>query len=252
MLFAGRACRPPDSVVLRTPPAERYSRPALARIPIWKAVSSGIADLVVFREPKTNLRCRRGGTWRLYVTPSPKEVAILKPKVVAWLLIGVVLLVLSSLSHSGHFRGPFTVKLELSHMPQLNEEVALICSVASTEDVDSARVAFWIPETLNVKVVKGERTRYCSFRKNEIKEFKLLVSFPDEGIFLWVASARLLPGGAIGNSTRLIVKTYKDKKAVLLESIPWRLPKNVWIDPGRPGLRDSIEAVIGSLRVIQR
>jgi hypothetical protein len=156
---------------------------------------------------------------------------MLKPKIITLLCIGVVLLAFSSLSHSGHFRGPFTVKLELSQMPRLNEEVALICSVTSNRDVDSAKITFWAPETLNVKVIKGEKIHYCGFRKNQTRVFKLIVSFPDEGIFVWTASAYLHPRSLIGNYTQLIIKTYKDGKAVLLETMPWKLPDNVFVDP---------------------
>ena len=176
-----------------------------------------------------------------------------KSKLLSLLFAGAVLLALSGFASSTKLTGPFKVKLELSHMPQLNEQVALICSVTSNMDVDTAMVKFWIPDTLNVKVVKGQKIRYCSFQKNKTKEFKLTVSFQNEGIFILGVYARLFaPGGAsISNSTQLIVKTYKDKKAVLLESMPWKLPKNVGFGPRRPGFRDSIEARAGSLIIKQ-
>ena len=178
---------------------------------------------------------------------------MLRIKILSLFILGLIVLVLSSFTSADKPTGPFKVKLEISKLPMLNEEVALICTVTSTEDVDSVEVSFWFSDTAMIKVVKGDRKQYTKFKTDEAKEFRLIVSFPKEGAFGIVAGAtRFYRGfGAEGNKARLYVKTYKNKKAVLLESLPWKLPDNVRF-PGRPGLRDSIAAWACSLKIKEK
>jgi hypothetical protein len=182
-----------------------------------------------------------------------KEYIMLKIKIPFLLLLIITMLAFANLISADKPTGPFKVKLEISKLPMLNEEVALICTVTSTENVDSVEVSFWFSDTTMVKVVKGNRKQYTKFKKDETKEFRLVVSFPKEGAFGIVAGAtRFFRGfGAEGNKARLYIKTYENKKAVLLESLPWKLPDNVRF-PGRPGLRDSIAAWACSLKVKEK
>lgn len=178
---------------------------------------------------------------------------MLKTKTLSLLLLGTALLAFASHASADKPTGLFKVKLEISKLPMLNEEVALICTVTSTQNVDSAVVSFWFSDTTMVKVIKGNRSQYCKFKKDGIKEFKLMVSFQKEGALeIAVNASRFFwKFGAEGNLAELFLKTYEDKKAVLLESLPWKLPDKV-IFPGRPGLRDSIAARACSLKIKEK
>jgi hypothetical protein len=194
---------------------------------------------------------------------------MLKAKVLSLFFAGAVLLVFAGVDSADKPTGPFGVKLEISHLPQLNEEVALICSVTSVIEVDSGLVSFWIrdvsfrdpslPDTFCrdtsiVKLLECREKHYCKFKRGETKEFKWKFSFTTEGIFVLIACAdQFFPtSGAQGNFAHLTVKTYKDKKAVLLERIPWTLPDKAFYDLRFPGRRDSVAARAGSLRIKQR
>jgi len=178
---------------------------------------------------------------------------MLKTKILVLLILGGVVLLLTGLTPADKPTGPFKVKLEISKLPMLNEEVALICTVMSSQNVDSAVAGFWFSDSTMVKVIKGNRIQYCKFKKDETKEFKLVVCFPKEGAFGIVAGATRFfrRFGAEGNDTHIDIKTYKDRSAVLLESLPWKLPDNVRF-PGRPGLRDSIAAWACSLKIKEK
>ena len=178
---------------------------------------------------------------------------MLKIKILSLLIVGGVVLLLTGLTPADKPTGPFKVKLEISKLPMLNEEVALICTVTSTENVDSAVVGFWFSDTTMVKVIEGNKSQYCKFKKDETKEIKLTISFQKEGAFEIAAVVQRFfrEGGGDRNASELFIKTYKDKKAVLLESLPWKLPDKV-IFPGRPGLRDSIAAKACSLKIKEK
>jgi hypothetical protein len=177
-----------------------------------------------------------------------------KAKVLSLFFAGVVLLAFTGAGSTDKPTGPFGVKLEISHLPQLNEEAALICSVTSVIEVDSGLVGFWATDTSVVKLVKGQKEHYCKFKKGETKEFKWTISFTNEAILeLGACAHQFFPtSGAQGNCANMYVKTYKDKKAVLLERMPWTLPDKAFYDLRFPGRRDSVAASSGSLRVKQR
>ena len=178
---------------------------------------------------------------------------MLKAGVFPLLFIGAVLLALSSFTSSTEPVGPFDVKLEISHLPRLNEEVALICSVTSPRDLDSVEVAFWWSDTAMVKVIKGQKKHYCRFKKDETKVFELTVTFPAEGVFFVIGYAKAFFGtsGIMSNQAYFYIKTYKDKTAVLLESMPWKpSEKSLRLLP--PTLRDSITTRACSLRIKRR
>ncbi len=180
--------------------------------------------------------------------------SLLRPKLPLSVLLGMVFFILAYAASADELTGPFKVKLEISHLPRLNEEVALICSVTSPyQDVDSAKVGFGWSDTAMVKVIKGQKKHYCKFKKDETKVFELTVTFPAEGIFCVVASANAFYGtsGTAGNRAGLNIKTYKDTTAVLLERMPWKLPDRAfrWLPPA---VRDSIAAAACSLRIKRR
>ena len=168
-------------------------------------------------------------------------------------ILGLIVLVLSTFTSADKPTGPFKVKLEISKLPMLNEEVALICTVTSAENVDSAVVDFWFSDTTMVKVVKGNRKQYTNFKKDETKEFILVISFSkEEACEIDAVAHRFFRNlGGETNDRSLFVKTYKDKKAVLLESLPWKLPDKA-LRQVRPGLRDSIAAKACSLKIKEK
>jgi hypothetical protein len=178
---------------------------------------------------------------------------MMKMRILSLFILGLIVLVLSSFTSADKPTGPFKVKLEISRLPMLNEEVALICTVTSTENVDSAVVGFWFSDTTMVKVIEGNKSQYCKFKKDETKEIKLTISFQKEGAFEIAAAATRFfrKFGGESNFAALDIKTYKDKKAVLLKSLPWKLPDRA-VFPGRPGLRDSIAARACSLKIKEK
>jgi hypothetical protein len=179
-----------------------------------------------------------------------------KTRVLCLISIGAVLLAFSSFTNSTEPVGPFDVKLEISHLPRLNEEVALICSVTSPRDLDSVEVGFRWSDTTIVKLIRGQKKYYCKFKKDETKVFELTVTFPAEGVFWVMGYAKAYFGksgvsGILSNVAPLCIKTYKDGTAVLLERMPWRLPDYA-LPRLPPAVRDSIKASACSLRVRQR
>lgn len=145
------------------------------------------------------------------------------------------------------------MKLEISHLPRLNEEVALVCSVTSQLDLDSVEVSFWWSDTTMVKVIKGLKKHYCKFKKDETKVFELTVAFPAEGVFFVIGYAKALfrTPGIMSNVAGLYIKTYKDKTAVLLERMPYKLPDSALRH--RPkAVRDSMAARACSLIIKRR
>lgn len=184
---------------------------------------------------------------------NPKEAATLKAGVFTLLFIGAVLLTFSKFTSADEPVGPFDVKLEISHLPRLNEEVALICSVTSPRDLDSVGVFFWWSDTGMVRSIKGEKKHYCKFKKDETKVFELTVTFPAEGIFYVIGYAKAYFGksGILSNNAPLYIKTSKDKTAVLLERMPWKLPDKA-LRKLPPAVRDSIAASACSLRIKRR
>ena len=177
-----------------------------------------------------------------------------KARILSLISIGAALLAFSSVSPTTKPTGPFDLKLELSHMPQLNEEVALVCSVTSRTDVDSGMFQFAFTDTSMVKVIDGEEIVYRRFEKGKTEEFRLTISFLTEGIVSLYACADQFfdPICGQGNNVHLDVKTYKDKAAVLLERRPWKIPDTLPFDPRRPDLRDSLKARAESLIIKQR
>ena len=107
----------------------------------------------------------------------------MKMRILCLFILGLIVLVLSTFTSADKPTGPFKVKLEISKLPMLNEEVALICTVTSAENVDSAVVDFWFSDTTMVKVVKGNRKQYTNFKKDETKEFILVISFSTDAFF---------------------------------------------------------------------
>lgn len=160
--------------------------------------------------------------------------------------VGLVLLALASFaSATSPLQGPFKVTLRLSHMPQLNEEVALVCSVTSESDVDRAFVAFGIEDTASVKIMGGQREWHGKFKKNETREFRLIVSFQNEGTFRVYAGAQhIFRSGRTGNVKAVFLKTYKDKPAELLVQ-KYPKPPPAWILNARINARfDSLKMLI--------
>jgi hypothetical protein len=181
---------------------------------------------------------------------------MLKLGIFTLLFIGAVLLTFSSSTHSTEPVGPFDVKLEISHLPRLNEEVALICSVTSPRDLDSVEVGFRWSDTTMVRLIEGQKKHFCKFKKDETKVFELTVTFPAEGVFWVMGYAKAYFGesgasGILSNVAPLCIKTYKDKTAWLLERMPWKLPDYA-LPRLPPAVRDSIKASACSLRVKQR
>ncbi|NIM97452.1 MAG: hypothetical protein GTO24_05025 [candidate division Zixibacteria bacterium] len=179
-----------------------------------------------------------------------------KTKPISLLFVGAVLLGLAGFSHASVLTGPFKeMKLELSHMPALNEKVQLIFSVTSIADVDSARVAFLIRDSANVRVLEGQKIRYCKFKKNKTQQFKLTLSFEDEGIFQVCGYAqRFGPGGGSdSNYEDLFVKICKNGETEILDSPPQRPRDKVRQNrPWGPAQRDSIRAIIERKKLNQR
>jgi hypothetical protein len=175
-------------------------------------------------------------------------------KLLLSLVSSFAFLVLPCTASSTEPVGPFDVKLEIFHLPRLNEEVALICSVTSPHgDVDSAVAGFHWSDTAMVKVTKGQMKHYCKFKKGETKVFELTVTFPAEGVFFVVGYAVALYGRstAAGNRAGLNIKTYKDKTAVLLERMPYELPDNAFrCNP--QAVRDSMAARAGRVIIKRR
>lgn len=166
--------------------------------------------------------------------------------ILSLLFVGIVVSALAYLAMAGQpLRGPFKVTLQLSHMPQLNEEVALVCSVTSESDVDSALVSFSIEDTVNVKIISGQKKWHGKFKKNETKEFMLIVSFQDEGTFqIWAGAQVIAPILTMPDLEGLTARTYKNKPAELLVRKPSPMPRPAWIINARINARfDSSKAV---------
>lgn len=179
--------------------------------------------------------------------------SLLRRKLLLSVLSGLTLLVLPCISSSTEPVGPFDVKLEISHLPRLNEEVALVCSVTSQLDLDSVEVFFWWSDTAMVKVIKGQKKHYCKFKKDETKVFELTVTFPAEGVFgvLGYAKALFRGPGIMSNVACLYIKTYKDKTAVLLERMPYKLPDSAFRCKPQ-AVRDSMAARAGRVIIKRR
>jgi hypothetical protein len=166
--------------------------------------------------------------------------------ILSLLFVGLVVSAVAYFAMAGQpFRGPFKVTLQLSHMPQLDEEVALVCSVTSESDVNSALVAFSIEDTVNVKIISGQKKWHGKFKKNETKEFRLTVSFQDEGTFqIWAGAQMIAPILGMPDLKGLTVRTYKNKPAELLVRKPSPKPPPAWIINARINARlDSSKAV---------
>ncbi len=179
-----------------------------------------------------------------------KDYVMLKTKILFLLFLSLIVLVCSDLALADKPTGPFKVKLEISKLPMLNEEVALICTVTSTDNVDSTLVRIFSLDSTMMKIIGGQSSQYCKFKKDETKVFKLTVSFPKEGAFEIAAIVQWIfpEGSGFRNTSELFIKTYKDKKAVLLESLPWKIPDKA-LRRFSPGLRDSIAARACSLKI---
>jgi hypothetical protein len=113
---------------------------------------------------------------------------------------------------------------------------------------------FSFSDTSMVKVIDGEEEVYRRFKKGKTEEFRLTISFLTEGIVTVYAVAHQFfdPICGQGNNVRMYVKTYKDKPAVLLERLPWKIPDTFFFDPRRPGMRDSLKARAESLIIKRR
>ncbi len=149
---------------------------------------------------------------------------MLKDIILRPVIMAVVMAVFACVAMASQVAGPFDVRIHLSHLPNIGEEVAVICSVTSGRDTDSTAMLFWCPDTANAKMIEGQAIQYnCKFKKGETKEFIYTMVFQDEGFFLLIASFyHFFPGGIDCNHGLLRLQTHRDGKAQIVDHIPVR------------------------------
>jgi hypothetical protein len=137
-------------------------------------------------------------------------------------ILGVIIVVFTKPVVATQPTAPFDVSIHLDHLPNIGEEVAVICSVTALPDADSTEMRFWCTDTVNAEITKDQE---ClddyKFKKGETKEYRFTIVFKEEGYYHLIALIRNICSGWIEFKHKdLYIQTHRDKAAEIVDSIP--------------------------------